>query len=162
VVRGQVLKMTPYKLNIKRGLIAGLVAGTVAFAGPWLLLYLLLFSKQLGNEVDPSTGGAWLGSYFLTSIVGTAAGVAFGTSPRSSVWRTFLSVALVAMVILALAGIVDGPRFKSKPPFGEKPIDLVVLTVPAVAAGLLILAWRVLRVPPSRSAPVEGPVRKQP
>jgi hypothetical protein len=153
--------MTPYKPNIKRGLLAGLVAGIVAFALPWLLLYLLLLSKRLGIDVDPSTDGAWVGSYLLTSIVGTAACVAFGANPRTSFWSTLVAVFLVAAVILALAGIVEGPRHKSEPPFGEKPIDLVFLTAPAVVAGSLIWAWRVLRGSPGRSAAVGGPGRSQ-
>src|SRR5262249_58010885 len=132
------------------------------FASAWLPLYPLLVGKRLGIDGEPSADGAWVGSYFLTSIVGTAACVAFGTSPRTSFWRTLVAVFLVTGVTLSLVAMLEGPRHKSEPPFGEKPIDVVFLTAPAVVAGLFILAWRVLRVAPGRSAAVEGAGRDQP
>lgn len=154
--------MGPYELNIKRGLIAGLVAGALAFAGPWLLLHLLLFTQRLGSEIDPSPDGARLASYFLASIVGTAACVSFCTKPRSSVRHDFIIVACLAILIPSLWFLVEGPRLKSEPPFGEKPTDIVLLTVPAVASGILLLAWRTLRKSRSTSAMFGEPTRKQP
>jgi hypothetical protein len=152
--------MGPYEWSIKRGLIAGVVAGTLAFALPWLLLYLLLFTKRLGNDIDPSFDGAWLGSYFLTSVVGTAAFVSFGTRPRSTVRHNFPIVASVAILCLAVAGLAEGQRYKSEPAFGEKPGDLVMLTVPAVVTGVVLLAWRILRGDRSHSRTMGDPTRK--
>jgi hypothetical protein len=160
--------MDPYELNITRGLIAGFVAGTFAFAVPWLLLCLLLFTKWLGNDIYPSLDGAWLGSYFLTSIIATAACVSFGTRPRTAAHRDFVAIALVgffvAILIATLAAIAHGPRLKSEPEpdFGEKVIGIVLLTAPAVGTGIVILAWRLLGVFRHRSPIIGEPTRKQP
>jgi hypothetical protein len=154
--------MGPYQLNIKRGLVAALVAGSVAFAVPWLLLSLLLWGKWLGIDVDPSRDGAWLGAYFLTSIVATAACVSFGTSPKASFVRDAALIAGVTIVISSVATIVQGPRYKSEPPFGEGPADIALLTVPAVATGVAILAWRTLRARRDRSETTAKPTSNQP
>jgi hypothetical protein len=151
----------PSKLTITRGLIAGSVAGALAFTVPWLLLYLLRFLEWLGTDIDPSSDGAWLGSYFLTSIVGTSACVSFGTQARSSAWRDFLVVALVAILVLSLVSLVEGPRLKSEPPFGEMPSDLVWLTAPAVVTGMVLLAWRTLRGSRNRSGTTGELTREQ-
>jgi hypothetical protein len=152
------LKMRSYELNMKRGLIAGLAAATLAFAVPWLLMYLLLFAKWVWNDtsawdrqydVNLMSGSAWMASYFLASIFGTVAWVSFGTNPRRTGAGDFGVVAITALTTSALAFFVDlivyGQRLKGEPSVGEKPIDIFFLTVPAVATGILILAWRTLR-----------------
>ena len=137
--------MGPYALNVKRGLIVGAAAGALAYAVPWLLLRLLLLTKRLGADVDPSSEGARIGSLFLASITGAATFASFGTRPRSSAGHAFLAVVGVAILVLSLATFAEGPRPKSEPPFGEKPADVLLLTVPAVATGILLLGWRTLR-----------------
>ena len=158
--------MGPYELNITRGLIAGLLAGTLAFAVPWLLVCLLLFTQWLGNDIYISLDGAWLGSYFLTSLVGTAACVSFGTRPRTAaVGGDFACIAgaafFVTLLIHAPVFIVHGQRVKSDPAYWDT-IFIVLLTAPAVATGIVILACRSLRVFRNRSPEIGALTKKQP
>ena len=57
--------------------------------------------------------------------------------------------------VYTLFTLVDGQRYKSEPPFGEKPLDQALLIVPAVATGAAILAWRLRRGPATGSTAVE-------
>jgi hypothetical protein len=139
------ITMDRHKLALGRGLVAGLSAAAIAATGPWLLLHLLLLVNRLGTDLDPSPDGARVGSYLFASIVGAAAFVSFGTRPRGQVWRDFVRVAFVALIIVAVLHVVDGPRMKGDPPFGEKPTDIVLFTIPSVVTGIALLAWRTLR-----------------
>jgi hypothetical protein len=132
-------------MTIMRGLIAGAAAGALAAVVPWLLLELLLLARRLGADTDPSSDGARLGSYFLASLVGTAAFVSFAIRPRIPVWQCLLPVALVAVAALGVGGLLEGQRYKSEPPFGQKPTDILLLTLPAVVTGVFLLARRTLR-----------------
>jgi hypothetical protein len=146
-----------YELTIGRGLLAGLVAGALGFALPWTLLYLLYVLNWLGADLDPSREGAWVGSYFTASLFGTGAFVSFVTRPKSHVGRNTAVIGLVAIVILTLTGFIGGPRYKSDPPFGEAPLDLVLLTAPAVATGVVLLAYHTLRASRTRRLTVDPP-----
>jgi hypothetical protein len=55
--------------------------------------------------------------------------------------------------------MVMGRRGKSEP-FGEKPIDIVLLTVPSIATGIVILAGRILRRERNRSVTSEEPTQQ--
>ncbi len=123
---------------------------------------LLLSGKWLGMDVDPSSDGAWLGAYFLTSIIATAACVSFGTSPKSSFVGDAALIAGVTIGITSVVAIAQGPRYKSERPFGEGPGDIALLTAPAVATGVAILAWRTLRARRDRSETTAEPPSKQP
>src|SRR5262245_15630032 len=149
--------MATHKLRIWRGLFAGLVCGALGFGVPWLFLALIYFANWLGADLDPDTAGAWPGSYFLASMFGSIALVRFGISPRSEARRAYRAVGIVAVVALFLASIVGGRRVKSDPPFGEKPLDILLLTVPAIATAVVILAWLFVRGLRNRSATVEEP-----
>jgi len=155
-----------YELNVKRGLVAGSLAGAIAFAVPWLFFCLLLFVRWLGADIYPSLDGAWIGSYFLTSGVATAACVSFGTSQTTAARHDFAAVsagvAFVAIIIPSLVGIAHGPRLKSEPDFGQGPIDVVLLTAPAIATGIVILAWRIQRVARNHSSTTGKSTLKQP
>jgi hypothetical protein len=142
------------ELTLFRGLFAGVVAGTCAFAVPWMLLYLISFANWLRADFDPSREGAWIGSYFMTAIFGPAAFVTFATRPRSWLGSNAGVITLATVVALSVQGMVEGRRYKSDPQFGEKPLDIVLLTVPALATAIVLLIWRILSASRTRSAVV--------
>src|SRR5262245_37732663 len=153
------------ELKLGRGLLAGLIGGCLAYAVPWLLLYLIVLVKWLvydlsawerQYEVATMSADAWLGSIFVTAIFGTAACVSFAMNPTLPVGRVSAAIGCVACFALTLMAIFEGPRYKSEPPFGEKPGDVVWLTAPAVAAGALILVWRTLKANPGNPVAADG------
>ncbi len=146
---------TQSELTLFRGLFAGLVAGAFAFAVPWMLLYLIYFANWLGADFDPSREGAWLGSYFMTSIFGPAVFVTFATRPRSWLGSNAGIITLATVVALSVQGIVEGRRVKSDPPFGEAPLDIVLLTVPAIVTASVLLVWRILRASRTRERRID-------
>ncbi len=133
------------------GLRIGAVGGLLSFPLPWIVGLVMLNLLWLAHGTAPvdrahdwtnMTEGGWLAAYFVASVTFASLFASrFSTGPRSIRSDSTL-VAATACLVLAAFIVIDGPRYKSEPDFGELLIDKLVLTVPAIIAGLSIAAAR--------------------
>jgi hypothetical protein len=158
-------------LHVKRAFIAATMSAVMGIPLPWLLGYTILSLKwwwldtgTWDREFDLRimSPRAWLLSWLFASVLGAAAFSSFGVKPKMAFHRNLFVISSIAVLSLGVYGLLHGPWVKSEPEFGEKWIDIVWLTLPAIAAGLLILGYSISNARRLHAREGQGPTERPP